>query len=344
MKKLMLVMLTLVLSGLAAMASEPDLLVNQEGESLKVYNLDITSSNFVYYTLSEEPDAPLHKILKDNILIIKKTDGTKIDPTLPNDVKHIANVVEDNTIKKGYSPKTFHTIENDFIDMKFNPFDGLEGFAIGSVMKKRFLEYHPEMSKSEHMAKFILASNEDGLILNFRLISAEDKTLAVARPRPEKQVRHLDPSKINYECPEYTIPDYVIFGDIQYTVVEIDPCAFLGKKKINNVIFPETLRIIGPRAFENCRLKRIILPESTSIVGDMAFHRNFSDGFEEIYIPKNVKTIGRGCFLLVGKHLSPNGYTEAYISCAPDFITTENCTDFGIDDNAIESYERGRTK
>ena len=341
MKKLMLVMLTLVLSGLAAMAGEPDLLVNQYGESLKVYNLDITSSNYVYYTLSEEPDAPLYKILKDNILIIKKANGTKIDPTISNETKHIENAMGGAALKESYSPTTFHAIEDGFVDMKFNPYKVMNGY-IG--MKKRFLSYHPEMPKDEQLAKFILASNENGSILNFRLISAKDKTLAVARPRSEKLVKHLDPSKVNYECPEYSIPDYVIVGDTKYSVVEIDPGAFLGKKAIKNVIFPETLRIIGPRAFENCRLKRIILPESISIVGDMAFDSNLSDAFEEIYIPKSIKSIGRYCFHFVGMHVSPKGYTEAHISCAPDFITTENCTDFGIDDNAIESYERRRTK
>ena len=341
MKKLMLVMLTVVLGSLAAMAGEPDLLVNQKGESLKVYNLDISSSNYVYYTLSEELDAPLHKILKDNILIIKKADGTKIDPTISNETKHIENAVGRAALKESCSPTTFHAIEDEFVDMKFNPYKVMNGF-IG--MKKRFLSYHSEMPKDEQLAKFILASNEEGLILNFRLISAEDKTLAVARPRSEKLVRHLDPSKVNYECPEYSRPDYVIVGDTKYSVVEIDPGAFLGKKAIKNVTFPETLRIIGPRAFENCRLKRIILPESTSIIGEMAFHGNVTDEFEEIYIPKTVKSIGRDCFRLVGTHLSPLHFTEAYISCAPDFITTENCTDFGIDDNAIESYERNKSK
>ena len=341
MKKLMLVMLAVVLGGLAAMAGEPDLLVNQEGESLKVYNLDITSSDFIYYTLSEDPDAPLHKITKNNVLVIKKADGTKIDPTIHNEPKHTEKIAGKAILKESYSSTTFHATEDGFVDMMFNPFKVMKGY-IG--MKKRFLEYHPEMPKEEYLAKFILASNDKGSILNFRLISAEDKTLAVARPRPKEQVKHLDPSKINYECPEYSIPDYVIVGDTKYSVVEIDPGAFLGKKAIKNVTFPETLRIIGPRAFENCRLKKIILPESTEIVGDMAFYRNLSDEFKEIYIPKDVKSIGLYCFQFVSNNSSPNGYTQAYISCAPDFITTENSSDFGIDDSAIESYERRRSK
>lgn len=71
-------LLILVLQGtLISYAAEPDLLVTQEGESLKVYNLDITPGDNVYYS---DEKGNLHKISKADILIIKKVDGTKIDP------------------------------------------------------------------------------------------------------------------------------------------------------------------------------------------------------------------------------------------------------------------------
>ena len=54
-----------------------DLIVTQEGNSFKAYNLDIGTS-FVYYQFSDSTDSPLQKMDKSNILIIKKQDGTKI--------------------------------------------------------------------------------------------------------------------------------------------------------------------------------------------------------------------------------------------------------------------------
>lgn len=334
--------LALIFFSMTGYAVDPDIMVLLDGESLKVYNLDISTSDNVYYSLSENEDAQLQKIKKSEILIIKKADGTKIDPNTAGSTSlSVAQAQDDRRANKpAYSPQIYHAIEDNFLDLKFNPTKGMTGY-IG--MKKRYYSYHPDMPNKEYLAKFILASDQEGGVLNFRLISEKDRTLAVARPRTEKEVKDLDwvaVKEIKYENPEYLIPDYVIIGDVKYSVVEIDPCAFVGKKKIKNVKFPETLRVIGPRAFEECRLNRIILPESLEIVGDMSFYRNLTDDFKEIYIPKGIKEIGTDCFRAVGLQLSPRQYTEAYLSSIPDFINTDNCTEFGIDDNAVESYER----
>lgn len=331
-----------MLISIAGNAVEPDIMVLQDGQSLKVYNLDITSSGNVYYTLSGSEGAPLQKIKKSDILIIKTAGGIKIDPSVVGATPPSATQVKDDSRanKPPYSPKTYQAIENDFLDLKFNPTKGMARY-IGK--KKRYYSHHPNIPDKGYLAKFILASDQDGGVLNFRLISEKDRTLAVARPRTKKEIKNLDwidIKEIKYENPEYSIPDYVIIGDVKYSVVEIDPCAFAGKKKIKNIIFPETLRVIGPRAFEECRLNRIILPESIEIVGDLAFFRNLTEDFKEIYIPKGIKEIGIDCFRAVGLQLSPRQYTEAYLSSIPDFINTDNCTEFGIDDNAVESYER----
>lgn len=49
-------------------AAEPNILVTQSGETLKVYNLDVTSSDNIYYSLSDKDNAPLKKIQKNNQL------------------------------------------------------------------------------------------------------------------------------------------------------------------------------------------------------------------------------------------------------------------------------------
>ena len=56
-----------------------DIIVTNEGESLKVYNMEIGPSA-IFYQLSESPNAEIKRIAKSDVLIIRKTDGTKIDP------------------------------------------------------------------------------------------------------------------------------------------------------------------------------------------------------------------------------------------------------------------------
>lgn len=63
-------------------ASSQDMIVTNDGTSLKVYNLEV-SSNSVFYQLEDKSDAPLQKMLKSDILIIKRADGTKLDFSAP---------------------------------------------------------------------------------------------------------------------------------------------------------------------------------------------------------------------------------------------------------------------
>lgn len=76
MKIRLLIIMISMFGAIALPAATPDILITQEGESLKVYNIDITSSDNVYYTLAEADDAPIQKILKTDVLVIKKGDGT----------------------------------------------------------------------------------------------------------------------------------------------------------------------------------------------------------------------------------------------------------------------------
>lgn len=63
-------------------ASSQDMIVTNDGTSLKVYNLEV-SSNSVFYQLEDKSDAPIQKMMKSDILIIKKADGTKLDFSAP---------------------------------------------------------------------------------------------------------------------------------------------------------------------------------------------------------------------------------------------------------------------
>ena len=65
---------------LATMAQ--DMLVTNEGKSMTIYNLEISDQS-IFFQLSDKADAPLQKMLKKDVLIIKKADGTKLDLNAP---------------------------------------------------------------------------------------------------------------------------------------------------------------------------------------------------------------------------------------------------------------------
>lgn len=60
-------------------AAAQDILVTNNGELLKVYHLEI-GQNTIYYHLEENTDTDIKHISKKDVMIIKKQDGTKIDP------------------------------------------------------------------------------------------------------------------------------------------------------------------------------------------------------------------------------------------------------------------------
>lgn len=311
MKQYFITMLLAIACCVTAIAAEPDLIVTQNGESIKVYNLDISVGDKIYYTLEEGEDAPLLKINKSDVLVIKKADGNVVNPNQNSDKK------DDLPIPKKSNPAaheavTHKAIENDFF-----------------IIEKKQKKNHPKEEE-----KYILVSDGNQQVLNMKVLSEEDKTLSVWAPRKNQK----------YELTEYIIPEYVMIGDDRYTVEEIGPKAFYKKWDITDIIFPETLKSIQQRAFSSClKLRRIILPESTESICSLAFVRCGLScrTFEQLYIPKGVKTIGENAFLMVGPNTSGwNGFFQGNLSCMPDFITTGNCTSYGIDEEAVEAYEK----
>lgn len=74
-KGLFVVSVILVLSVTSAMAQ--DLIVKQDGESIKAYRTDI-GKTAVYYQLEDNDGSPILSIPKSEVMIIKMQDGTKI--------------------------------------------------------------------------------------------------------------------------------------------------------------------------------------------------------------------------------------------------------------------------
>lgn len=79
MKKISL-FLTFLFSVL--LLSAQDIIVKNSGETIKAYNLEVSGTS-VFFQLSAEPDAPLQKLPKTEILVVRKSDGTKLDFDAP---------------------------------------------------------------------------------------------------------------------------------------------------------------------------------------------------------------------------------------------------------------------
>lgn len=73
------ILITLLVAAFSFAAGAQNIIVTNDGDSIKAYNLEMTGSS-VFYQQKEDKDAPILKINKSEILIIKMQDGTKIDP------------------------------------------------------------------------------------------------------------------------------------------------------------------------------------------------------------------------------------------------------------------------
>ena len=106
------------------------------------------------------------------------------------------------------------------------------------------------------------------------------------------------------------LPDSVIYEGEMYVVDEVEDCAFVADDDQQNLIgiaddemvlssitFPKYLRVIGHRAFMNCRfLSEVILPDSLQQLGEYAF--SSCENLISIRIPDAIRIIPEG--LLMG--------------------------------------------
>ena len=68
------------------------------------------------------------------------------------------------------------------------------------------------------------------------------------------------------------------------------------QSKIDNVIFPKELKIIGPMVFSECdNLKTVEFPEGVTYIGYRCF---FScKNLKKVYMPKSIEDVGSEIFL-----------------------------------------------
>lgn len=75
----------MAMAGLALCALSvrgQDIWVTNEGEALKIYNLEVSGSS-VFYQLENREGAEIKKMAKSDMLVIKKKNGTKLDFSQP---------------------------------------------------------------------------------------------------------------------------------------------------------------------------------------------------------------------------------------------------------------------
>lgn len=77
-------LLVALFASLSISLSAQDILVLNSGESIKVKNVDCSPAEYVYYQLAGGETSSIQKIKKNDVLIIRMADGTKVDPNVPS--------------------------------------------------------------------------------------------------------------------------------------------------------------------------------------------------------------------------------------------------------------------
>lgn len=143
----------------------------------------------------------------------------------------------------------------------------------------------------------------------YDIVSKEDRTVEVAPLFPGMLGEFV------YKADTFRIPETVIWHDTLYTVVAIGTAAF-SLSNVKHVEIPSTVTEIKRGAFSNViGLEELVIPNSVKIIGDRAFGGSI---MEETYYPKNVvfpETIevwGEGIFAYAWGRNAPS---------LPDYVT-----------------------
>lgn len=228
-----------------------DLIVTKEGESLKVYNVDMGGSA-VFYQLSDDEGAEIQRMPKADVLLIKKADGTKIDLTAPDGGAYEA------------APTASGSRQHD---------------AVTATASSA-------LTKGKKGVKTFSAKTPDGKELNYMILSEADHTLAVAEGEYGES-EYIIPDYVELEGVKYTVTEIaekaflhknsirnIVFPS---TLKKIGKRAFAGSC-LERIILPESIEIIEDRAFTfqgwNGRagcLVELYIPVTIKNIGDICF-------------------------------------------------------------------------
>lgn len=109
---------------------------------------------------------------------------------------------------------------------------------------------------------------------------------------------------------QITIPD---------SVVAIMEDVFCGCEQLKNVVLGDGLKLIGDTAFAGCGFEEIFLPRNVKIIGGSCFCEN--ENLKSVYLPAELETISEDCFQDCEslKHIFvPKGSIERFKAFLPD--------------------------
>lgn len=268
--------------------------------------------------------------------IIVKKDGTILEvynmEESPNSIFYSLEPSEDATMLKISKDDVFSVKKKDGIQPSHTNVNNAINTNKVTSRETVTAQISSEIINNKSGRSFS-ARTPDGHELNYVILSEKDHTLAV--------------TKGDYNETEYVIPEYVQVDTDIYTVTEIADKAFYEERSIINIYFPRTLKKIGKESFVRCRLDCIILPEGLEEIGEKSFSCYMSRNrktIREIYLPSSLKRIGEKCFIFCGANLSPYGYCQANFTNLPNFVTKNNCEDYGIDDGAVETFYNRKSR
>jgi len=235
----------------ATYAQAQDLIITKEGESYKVYNVDIGASA-VFYQLTEDADAEIQRMPKADVLLIKKADGTKIDFTAPDGGVY------------GAASTASGSRQHD---------------AVTAIATS-------PLTKGKKGVMTFSAKTPDGKELNYMILSEADHTLAVAQGEYGEE-EYVIPDYVEYNGAKYTVTEIaekaflhkVNIGNVVFpsTLKKIGKRAFAGAG-LEKIILPESIEIIDDRAFTfqgwNGRagcLIELYIPTTIKNIGDICF-------------------------------------------------------------------------
>lgn len=232
-----------------------DIIVTNDGEGLKVYNLDYSPADYCYYT-TEPNSKDLKRIKKTDVLIIKLANGTKVDLSNIQNPKKIPTRLENPGKHPAVTHKALSEIKSG---KKFGVIDG------------------------------------NGQELTMKVLSSQNRTLTVTKPRKGleyNRANYIIPEYVEADGTIYTVVaiDKNAFKNIgiwandndikdivlPVTLKEIGDCAFAGREGISRIIIPDSVEKIGSSAFAFCgrqspMFEQIYIPETVKSIGADAF-------------------------------------------------------------------------
>ena len=228
-----------------------DIIVTNDGESIKAYNVEIGQKN-VFFQRSPELNSEIKRIDKKTILIIRMADGTKIDPNATTE-------------------QASRSAEQQIIRPR-----GL----------REPLSHEPQTAKAIRPEKgkitYSVATN-NGNTIYCRILSKEQRTMSIAKGKYKKK-EYILPEYVEVEGLLFTITEiddrafmrtHVENVTFPLTLKKIGDSAF-DESHIQKVLLPEGIESVGAYAFAgrsgfSHSIDEIYLPTTLKYIGKNCF-------------------------------------------------------------------------